>query len=105
MRLLSLQSYAIVIVLLARIQLPPAWSKHYLTRLSKRKAGEEYMADSLAEIHFLWKESPAIPTWHQLYLTIGLNLGVHCIMALVQLHTFCQAGLEEEMNTSKSSEV
>ncbi len=47
-------------------------------KLSKRKAFKEAMADSLVEIFVCGKTLPAVPMWHQLYLTRGLNLGVRC---------------------------
>jgi hypothetical protein len=74
-------------------------------KLSKRKAAEEYMADSLTKICFLWKDIARCPNVASTLPHDGTKLGsalLEFTMALVRVHTFCKAELEEERNTRKA---
>ncbi len=78
MRSFSFQFYAIVIVLIAQIRLPPAWSKHNLTSLARGRQPRNTWQTLLWRYIFCGKTLPAVPMWHQPCLMIGLNLGVRC---------------------------
>jgi hypothetical protein len=77
-KLLSLQSYLIIVVLLTPILLPPAWSKHYLPILARDRPPRRLWRILLQRLFFCGKTLHAVLAWHQLYLTRGPNLGVRC---------------------------
>jgi hypothetical protein len=74
-------------------------------KLSKRRSCKEPMADSLAEIYFLWKDIARCPDVALALPHERTKLGSALsdfTVALVRVHTFCKAELEAERSTRKA---
>ncbi len=80
----------------------PCLEQALLAKLSKKKVLKEEMADTLAEIYFLWKDIAHCPDMASTLPHERTKLGSalsEFTVALVRVHPFCKAELEAERNT------